>query len=317
MLEGSVQAFSDSSPDSPVVMCTPGADPALQQLEGETGVLAQTLRQDVLNAIKATLQAINDSLNPIALQLQQAKIISGGGAQLAGEISDMTGVTLAANVVQTAEGIRFVGQAGVALVKMFQNMKNVPGATRAVMQQINQLRAQQAQLERMATPQDIAKVEQYQAQVEAAKAAELQSYKQMGDPQAGELLKLQPHGSAPANRSALNLSGNAAQSMHMAPQAAMRNAAGYNPSEAFTVLGPKQIHAAMDKGWKSVFQNMRGGPNQITAQQLFDTVAQSINNTPGLTAGEKLSLTARLHVELFVDMKLTPGSMVRRPYSPK
>jgi hypothetical protein len=113
-------------------MCTPGADPVLQQLEGETGVLAQTLRQDVLNAIKATIQALNDSLNPIALQLQQGKIISGGGAQLAGEISDMTGVTLAANVVQTAEGVKFVGQAGVALVNFFKNLKNQPAVLKGL-----------------------------------------------------------------------------------------------------------------------------------------------------------------------------------------
>lgn len=149
-------------------------------------------------------------------------------------------------------------------------------------------------------------------------AQELADFKQeFPDAEAGDIVKLQRHADASANRNELNLSGNDAQSMHMAPQSAMRDTPGYNPKDAFTVLGPKEIHAAMDGGWKSVFQNMKGGPNQITAQQLFDTVAQAINKTPGLTAGEKLSLTSRLFDELFIEMKLQPGSLVRRPYSPR
>ena len=134
----------------------------------------------------------------------------------------------------------------------------------------------------------------------------------------GSRQELTSHADASYNRSQLGVSGKDVQSAHMAPQSAMRNTPGYNPRAALTSLQDTAVHTSIDAYWKSTFQSLAAtGKTEITAQELFDTVAKSIELGEGLSDADKSSLTARLSDELFIEYGLTPQSNVRLPYSKK
>jgi hypothetical protein len=132
---------------------------------------------------------------------------------------------------------------------------------------------------------------------------------------AGDPVQLQPHGAATDTRKALAVSGKDVQSAHGAPQKVMKDVPGYNPRHALTKLMDVSVHTGMDQFWKDAFQAMRrAGRTNATAQEIHDIVAESIQRAPGLSAGEKNSLIARLGDEMFVEFGLKPNDVLDLPY---
>ena len=131
----------------------------------------------------------------------------------------------------------------------------------------------------------------------------------------GALIELQEHGAARAIRGDAGVSGRDVQSMHLAPQAAMKGVPGYDPREALTAFGKTDDHRSIDAHWRAEFQTRANqGQTTITAQDLFDTVSDSIRQGT-FSDAEKQSLILRLQDELFVDRGLAPNSQLRLPYS--
>jgi hypothetical protein len=82
----------------------------------------------------------------------------------------------------------------------------------------------------------------------------------------------------------------------------------YNPDDALVQFTDKPMHTAMDQPWKDAFNNLRkSGQTETTAGKVFDMVADGIRKTPGMPDGEKASRIARLHDEMFTEMKLDPN----------
>jgi hypothetical protein len=133
---------------------------------------------------------------------------------------------------------------------------------------------------------------------------------------AGDPVQLQPHRGATSNRKALGMSGKDVQSAHGAPQSVMKRVPGYNPNDALTKLMDRAVHQGVDEYWKQSFRAMRGaGRTQAKAQEIYDIVAESIRRAPGLSAGEKNSLIARLSDEMFVEYGLQPNDVLDLPYA--
>lgn len=91
------------------------------------------------------------------------------------------------------------------------------------------------------------------------------------------------------------------------PKESMQDLPGgkYNPDDALVVLTEKRTHTKMDQPWKDTFNGLRkGGKRQATAQEVFDSVADGIRKTPGMSEGEKASRIARLKDEMFVELGL-------------
>ncbi len=131
----------------------------------------------------------------------------------------------------------------------------------------------------------------------------------------GALIELQEHGAARAIRGDAGVSGCDVQSMHLAPQAAMKGVPGYDPREALTVFGKTDDHRSIDAHWKAEFQRRADqGQTTITAQDLFETVSGSVRQG-NFSDAEKQSLILRLQDELFVDRGLAPNTQLRLPYS--
>lgn len=132
----------------------------------------------------------------------------------------------------------------------------------------------------------------------------------------GQPLKLIGHGGATRTREALGVSGRQFESAHGAPQAAMRGVVGYDPDVALSRLLPREVHQSMDRHWKREARRLaRTGRTTWTAQEMFDTVAQSIRITTGLTQAEKEAHVARLSDEIFAESGLSRTDQVRLPYS--
>ena len=132
---------------------------------------------------------------------------------------------------------------------------------------------------------------------------------------AGDPIQLHPHGAATDARKALGVSGKDVQSAHGAPRSVMKGVGGYNPNNALAKLLDTAVHSGMDQFWKDTFMAMRrAGRTNATAQEIHDIVAESIRRAPGLSAGEKGSLVARLTDEMFVESGLKPGDVLDLPY---
>lgn len=81
----------------------------------------------------------------------------------------------------------------------------------------------------------------------------------------------------------------------------------YNPDDALVAFTDKPTHTAMDQPWKDAFNNIRkGGAKTATAHTVYDEVADGIRKTPGMGDGEKASRVARLHDEMFTELRLVP-----------
>jgi hypothetical protein len=131
----------------------------------------------------------------------------------------------------------------------------------------------------------------------------------------GERLDLLEHRNAPRIRKKYSIPGNKAQSMHDAPQSAMRDLPNWEAGTSFTVLGESEVHSSINAGWKREFQAMgKNGPSHIPAKQLEDVVGRSINES-ALRPEQQVALKQRLKDELYLDYGLTEDSLVRRPYS--
>ena len=116
-------------------------------------------------------------------------------------------------------------------------------------------------------------------------------------------------------RDKLGLTSEKMQSAHLAAQSMMREVFGWEAKDTITAGLPKDVHYAMDKGWKSEFSKMPLEKTKITIQEGFDALARSIRDTPNLTEGQKDSLILRMWDEIFLEYRLDPTSTVRRPYS--
>jgi hypothetical protein len=82
----------------------------------------------------------------------------------------------------------------------------------------------------------------------------------------------------------------------------------YNPEDALVILTEKLTHTAMDQPWKDAFNTiLKGGAKEATAQEVFDSVANGIRKTPGMSASEKASRIARLQDEMFIELELVPN----------
>jgi hypothetical protein len=149
---------------------------------------------------------------------------------------------------------------------------------------------------------------------------ELKDFKGMQDKgsepmRAGSRLTFQEHGKADINRKVHGLSGDKAQSMHVAPQSAMRELPNWNKDTSFTVPGAKDIHRTVDAGWKSETRSLAGkGQSTMKVEELKQIVGRSIDKSR-LKDGEKMSLKARLDDELRIDYGLKDSDKVRMPYS--
>ncbi|WP_406335901.1 DUF4157 domain-containing protein [Streptomyces sp. NBC_00203] len=130
----------------------------------------------------------------------------------------------------------------------------------------------------------------------------------------GERLEMQSHGAASEIRSRYGLTGDQ-QSMHGLPRSTARDLPGYDPKASLTTLGDKQIHGVLDEPWKQAFQRMRrAGRTDVTAQEVYDEVAKSIEQSPDLSAGRKTSLKLRLWDEMFKEYNLPQDYKMRLPY---
>jgi hypothetical protein len=162
----------------------------------------------------------------------------------------------------------------------------------------------------------------------------------------GEMMQFGEHGGAARNRSALGVAGTDArqaqlrqsvqaaaddgplveyraalqsssegiQSAHLTPQTIMKKIPGYKPKHALTWLIARSIHTEMDAYWQVAMRAMRSaGQTHATAREVFDIIAESINRVSRLTAGQKRSLTLRLHDEMFVDFGLGESQMLEIP----
>jgi len=82
----------------------------------------------------------------------------------------------------------------------------------------------------------------------------------------------------------------------------------YNPDDALVHFTDKPVHTDMDQPWKDAFNNLRkSGATETTGGKVFEMVADGIRKTPGMSDGEKASRIARLHDEMFTEMKLDPN----------
>jgi hypothetical protein len=133
---------------------------------------------------------------------------------------------------------------------------------------------------------------------------------------AGDLVELGAHHDATKNRKILGVSGQDVQSAHVMPQAiGRRGIPGYNPDASLSRLMQTGLHQGMDRSWNDSFKAMRrAGRTRGSAQEIFDTVADSIGRAPGLPAGEKASLIERLKAEMFMEYGLRPGDMLPLPH---
>ncbi len=132
----------------------------------------------------------------------------------------------------------------------------------------------------------------------------------------GQPLQLTPHRYAGRNRTELGLPGrgeNAYESVHVSPQAALRDLENYNPNNMLNRLLPREHHRGFEAHWKNLFQHSSG--THITAQELYETVADAIQSYSHFSDEEKFSMTSHLYDELFCQMGLKPNDLVRRPYS--
>jgi hypothetical protein len=137
-----------------------------------------------------------------------------------------------------------------------------------------------------------------------------------GQATSGELIELVPYGGATRARQARGLSGRRVEAGHGTPRAAMRGVASYDPDVALTRLLGRDVHLSIDRYWKQEARRLvREGRTTWTAQEMFDTLAQSIRRSPLLSDAEKLSHIARLQDEIFVEMALRRADLVRLPYS--
>jgi hypothetical protein len=131
---------------------------------------------------------------------------------------------------------------------------------------------------------------------------------------AGERIEMQAHGAASQLRAHYGLPGEH-QSMHGLPRSAARDLPGYDPKASLTTFGERDLHAGLDAPWKQAFQQMRRqGQTSITAQEVYDAVANSIDQSPNLSAGMKSSLKLRLSDEMFVEYGLARNQTLRLPY---
>jgi hypothetical protein len=134
--------------------------------------------------------------------------------------------------------------------------------------------------------------------------------------ESGDIATMQRHGSAGTARRYLGIEQGTHESAHISPQAAMRELPQYDAREMLTLLLPKDVHRRLDNHWKAGFRAMAAsGATTLTAQQLYETVAAAINASPDFTAGEKATLVAHLSDEIFLQMGLSSGDLVRLPYS--
>ncbi|MGW2724048.1 eCIS core domain-containing protein [Streptomyces sp. NPDC001492] len=130
----------------------------------------------------------------------------------------------------------------------------------------------------------------------------------------GERLEMQAHGAASEIRARYGLTGDH-QSMHGLPRSTARDLPGYDPKASLTILGERELHAGVDEGWKQAFQQMRReGRVDVTAGEVFDEVAKSIDGSPQLSAGTKRSMILRLWDEMFVEYALKEDQLLRLPY---
>jgi hypothetical protein len=126
---------------------------------------------------------------------------------------------------------------------------------------------------------------------------------------------LQTHNSASIVRKILNVAGGKVQSAHIAPTSILKNLPGYNRGQALTTLLPTKVHQALDNQWKAWAKQLRlQGKTEITAKELYDEMAKSIENTPGLTPETKGALKWRMFEELYKDFKLQPDTKLPLPY---
>ncbi|MCX5357753.1 DUF4157 domain-containing protein [Streptomyces sp. NBC_00124] len=131
---------------------------------------------------------------------------------------------------------------------------------------------------------------------------------------AGERLEMQAHGAASEIRARYGLTGDH-QSMHGLPRSTARDLPGYDPKASLTVLGERELHAGVDQGWKEAFQQMRRqGRVDVTAGEVFEEVAKSIDGSPQLSAGTKRSMILRLWDEMFKEYALKEHQLLRLPY---
>lgn len=132
---------------------------------------------------------------------------------------------------------------------------------------------------------------------------------------AGDMLQLGPHGAASRNRQEIGVSGKDVESGHLLSQAVGKKVVGYNADHALTRLLKKSAHAGMDASWKADFKAMRAaGKTTATVQEVFDTIANSIQKAPEIEPGEKMSLIAALTDEMFMQHGLKPNDLLDLPY---
>ena len=125
---------------------------------------------------------------------------------------------------------------------------------------------------------------------------------------------VQSHADASAVRRGLGLSGAQHQSAHIAPTAAVRDVPGYSRGRAVTVLAPNAVHRDLDAPWKEAFQQLRQqGRTDVTAGEVHRSVSEAIQGS-SFTAAQKSQLEYLLYHELFLELGLTAGTIVRLPY---
>jgi hypothetical protein len=181
-----------------------------------------------------------------------------------------------------------------------------------------QLRSMQLDGERTTHLHDVEQSEQAvvdQIDREAI-VAEAMDRLDQGQYQSGELIELQPHRAAEKARDEMDVSGQTHQSAHAGPQKALEPLDDYSAKNMLTRIMERDRHSDMDAGWKREFRSRADqGEVDLTVQDLYDTVARSIDAATQLSDREKESHKAHLSDELFTQLGLDREQRVRMPYS--
>jgi len=136
-----------------------------------------------------------------------------------------------------------------------------------------------------------------------------------GRPIAPVDLAVQSHGSAPAVRGELGVTGADANSAHIAPTSGVRGVAGYSRGGALTTLMDAVMHRAFDAHWQQwAIALRRAGRVDVSVAELYAEMLSAIEQIPGMAQEARNALAWRLQLELFSELGLQPTDRVALPY---
>jgi hypothetical protein len=126
-------------------------------------------------------------------------------------------------------------------------------------------------------------------------------------------MAVQPHNVKTQFREA---SGSAVQSAHLIPSSAAEEIVGYSRGKALTSLMPKQYHGAFDAGWREwSLAQVKAGRTTVTVEEFLRVLDRSAEAVPQLAGRTSDTMSWLFRVEAYQTLGLSPGDLVRIPFS--